>query len=154
MKPSFEVLFKGYPLRHEYPREALFDHLGWPDIKSHPAYKDTCAIRVSVALGAADVAIRGSMTIKTGALKGKPVEPRQATLSRVLKKKWGAPEVYRGRDAARHGIGNRRGVISFFRIDGGPQGHIDLVKPNGHGFHACAMACQFGATEIWFWPLN
>lgn len=154
MKPSFAALFKGYPLRHEYQREALYAQLGWSDIKTHPAYQDTCAIRVSVALAAAGIAIPGRMTIKDGLMKGKPIEPGQARLSYVLKRLWGAPEIYRDRDKARNGIGNRRGVISFFNINGGAQGHIDLIKPDANGFHACAMACQFGAKEIWFWPLN
>lgn len=156
MKPSFSALQKGYPYEHQFMRPNLYDHLGWPDLKDHPAYQDTCAIRMSVALANARVHIRGPLTIKSGPLKGMSVEPAQAKLSRLLKAAWGAPEVYTGVDVARHAIGNRSGVASFFRIHGASgngQGHIDLVEPDGQGFHLCAMNCYFKAVEIWFWPL-
>ncbi len=69
---------------------------------------------------------------------------------------WGAPEVFKSRAAARDGIAIRSGVVSFFSIEGAggtAQGHIDLVEPDGQGFHTCAMACYFKSAEIWFWPL-
>jgi hypothetical protein len=154
MRPSFDIMFKSYPRRRDYVRDALYDSLGWPDLKSNPAYHDTCAIRLSVALAGAGVAIPGRLFIKAGPLKGKSVEPGQKALSIILKGEWGAPEVYKNEDGARRGIASRRGVVSFFRIDGSPQGHIDLVEPSSNGFHECATACYFSSLEIWFWPLK
>lgn len=154
MRPSFDIMFKSYPRRKEHLREALYESLGWPDLKANPAFRDTCAIRLSVALAGAGVAIRGRLLIKSGPLKGKPVEPGQKALSGILKDKWGAPEIYRSEDEARRLIANRRGVISFFRIDGSPQGHIDLIEPVGNGFHECATSCYFNSLEIWFWELK
>ena len=153
MKPNYQILRQGYPLRSELQKEALYESLGWSDLIKHPGYADTCAIRMSVALAGAGIAIPGSLTIKSGVLKGKVVEPGQRRLSNVLKRMWGQPEVFKSEDAARTGIGNKSGVVSFFRIDGTAQGHIDLVEPVGNGFHKCAMACYFQASEIWFWPL-
>lgn len=153
MKPSFAFLDKGYPRREKYARDVLYDQLGWSDLKTHPSFQDTCAIRMSVALSAAGVALTGWLKVKSGPLKGKSIEPSQAKLSRWLKGRWGQPEVFRSKDDARLGIGNRTGVVSFWGIEDTPQGHIDLVKPDGHGFHTCAMSCYFQSREIWFWPV-
>jgi hypothetical protein len=109
---------------------------------------------MSVALAGARVPIHGRLTIKSGPLKGRSVEPGQGKLSQILRRKWGAPEVYRSEAEARRGIGVRRGVVSFFSIDGSPQGHIDLVRPDEYGFQECAMSCYFGSREYWFWPLK
>ncbi|PWF45089.1 T6SS effector amidase Tae4 family protein [Massilia glaciei] len=154
MKPSFAILFKGYPLRSALKRDVLYDSLGWADLKTHSGYQDTCAIRLSVALAAAGVAIPGRLTIKAGPLKGKPVEPGQRVLSNILRRLWGPPEVFKSADEARDGIGNRTGVASFFRINGTPQGHIDLIEPGSNGFHTCAMECYFDSNAIWFWPIK
>lgn len=150
-KPSFAVLSKAYPRRQEYMRELLYDEMGWPDLKTHPGFMDTCAIRMSIALNGANVSVLGDLKIKAGKLKGRRVEPRQAALSRWLKQRWGAPEVFRTPDEARRQIGNRTGVVSFWGIGGSAQGHIDIVEPVGNGFHRCAMDCYFQSREIWFW---
>lgn len=154
MKPSFESMWSAYPRREQVTRDVLFDQLGWQDLKNNGTYHNTCAIRMSVALAGARVPIPGRLFIKQGALKGRGVEPGQANLSWILRKQWGAPEVYHSEAEARKRIGVRRGVISFFSIDGSPQGHIDLVRPDGYGFQECAMSCYFGSREYWFWPLN
>lgn len=153
MKPVFAVL------RHYYPRterrEELYARIGWGDLVNHLGFKDTCAIRMSVGLAAAGVLLPGAMMrAKAGALKDKRIEPRQRQLSNILKRMWGAPETYDSEQAARDGIGNRTGVVSFFRISGGNGGHIDLVWPGVNGFQECARSCFFGAREIWFWPLK
>lgn len=153
MKPSFAFLDQGYPRREKFARDALYDQLGWSDLKANPSFQDTYAIRMSVALSAAGMALTGWLKVKAGPLKGKSIGPSQAKLSRWLKGKCGQPEVFRTGDDARLGIGNRTGVVSFWGIEGTPQGHIDLVKPDGHGFHACAMSCYFQSREIWFWPV-
>jgi hypothetical protein len=153
MMPPFEMLRGGYPKTET--REALFTELGWSDITSNVSYKDTCAIRMSVGLLRAGLSIPGaSMRVNAGLLKGKRIEPRQRRLSDTLKHLWGQPEVYDSEKTARAGIGNRSGVISFFRIGGGPGGHIDLIRPGPNGFAECARSCFFGCWEIWFWPLK
>jgi hypothetical protein len=151
MKPSFALIDRGYP--HKIKREVLYDDLGWPDLKVHPKFEDTCAIRMSVSLVAVGEPLTGWLKIKAGPLKGKSVEPSQAKLSRWLKERWGQPEVFSSKDEARGGIGARTGVASFWGLHGTPQGHIDIVKPDGNGFHTCAMSCYFESREIWFWPV-
>jgi hypothetical protein len=83
------------------------------------------------------------------------IDPGQQKRSRILVSLWGRPEKCNGEAAARAGIGNRVGVISFFQIhEGVNQGHIDLVEPRANGFSECASQCYFSSREIWFWPLQ
>lgn len=153
-RPSFAALARAYPTRQEYMREGLYDAMGWPDLKRHPAFKDTCAIRMSIALNGANEPVSGWLKIKAGQLAGRRVEPSQAALSRWLKGKWGQPEIFKTPDEARRKIGNRTGVVSFWGIGGTAQGHIDIVEPAAHGFHSCAMECYFQSREIWFWHVR
>ena len=157
MRPAFVTLLNRYP--GSETRAALYRQIGWDDVIDHPAYKDTCAIRMSVALLRAGVVIGGaSSPVKAGPMKGLTIEIGQVRLSRALKRIWGAPEVFKGQKAAEAGIGDRRGVVSFFRIrqfeiqtNGG---HIDLVYPTGNGFRDCERSCFFDSVEVWFWPLK
>lgn len=152
MKPPFALLRHHYP-RHE-SKEDLYRRIGWDDVVQHPGFNDTCAIRMSVGLVAAGVPLQGAMKAKAGDLKDKRIEPRQVDLSRMLRRLWGEPDIYLSQQAAHDGIGNRSGVISFFRIGDGPGGHIDLISPGPYGFPECARSCFFGSQEIWFWPLQ
>jgi hypothetical protein len=155
MKPSFGMLYQHYPKAGK--REELYPLIGWSDLVNNPAFLDTCAIRMSMALLGAGVALPSArMVASDGTLKGKRIEPGQARLSGILKRIWGAPEVFMGERGAHAGIGARTGVVSFFRIHGGGPsdgGHIDLIWPSDGGFFRCARSCYFSAVEIWFWPL-
>jgi hypothetical protein len=153
MKPSFSRLRSSYPKSEK--REELFEQLGWGAITNSAAYKDTCAIRMSVALVRAGMHLpTGTMRIQAGELKGERVETRQRWLSDILRRAWGEPEKFDSEKGARDAIGTRTGVISFFRIAGGPGGHIDLINPGPYGFAECARSCFFASWEIWFWPLQ
>lgn len=155
MRPLFVVLRQNYPKSEK--REVLYPQLGWDDLVSKPAFMDTCAVRVSVALLRSGVVIPGAwLKVSAGPLKNQLVQPRQGDLSRALVRIWGKPEAYKGIMTAHDGIGNRSGVISFFGIYGaqGDGGHIDLVRPVGDRVHECARSCFFTAREIWFWELR
>lgn len=153
MRPFFDMVTRHYPKSEK--QEALYKRLGWDDLIENPAYKDTCAIRMSLALSLAGVPLPGaSMRPKAPSMIDIRIEPRQRKLSDILKQMWGKPEVYDSESAAQKGIGKRKGVVSFFRISGGSGGHIDLVYPGPYGFLECARSCFFGCLEIWFWPLE
>lgn len=158
MKPAFVLVKQNFPLRARLPRVPLLTSIGWTDVLTNPAFNDTCAVRISIALVSSGVALPGArMTINAGPLKGKRIEPGQGKLSYLLKRLWGKPEVFKSESAARDGIGKRSGVVSFFRIHGGGPadgGHIDLVCPTLTRFSECATSCYFEALEIWFWPLK
>lgn len=152
MKPPFSVINQHYPAKES--REVLFTEIGWTDLIDNKAFWDTCAIRMSYALRLSSVPFAsGSWRAKAGKIKGKAIQIRQADLSRELKRLWGAHEIYKGGHEARNSIGNRKGVVSFFRIEGGSGGHIDLVSLGPDGFQRCARACAFTALTISFWEL-
>jgi hypothetical protein len=153
MKPGYEVLRQLYPRKDT--REVLFAGIGWDDLTKDPAYWDTCAIRMSIGLLRAGVTLPGArMQVKARAIKGQWIEPGQAKLSNILVRLWGQPEVYKSETTAKAGIGQRHGVVSFFRIEGTSGGHIDLIAMGEHGFLDCARSCFFSAVTIWFWPLQ
>lgn len=153
IRSPYELLRQLYPRKES--RVALFADIGWSDLIKNPAYEDTYAIRMSTGLLRAGVALPGArMQAKAGQIRGKLVEPGQAKLSNILKGLWGAPEVYTSEAAARAGIEQRHGVVSFFKIEGTNGGHIDLIAMGEHGFLDCARSCFFSAVVIWFWPLK
>jgi hypothetical protein len=152
MKPTYQAVRQFYPRKDS--REVLFADIGWDDLVKDPAYWDTCAIRMSIGLLRAGLTLPGArMKAKAGSIDGKWIEPGQAKLSAILERLWGKPEVYASEQAARAGIGQRNGVVSFFKIEGSNQGHIDLIAMGDHGFLDCARSCFFTALTIWFWPL-
>ena len=153
MKPPFSVLQQNYPRTES--REVLFTEIGWPDLIDNKAYWDTCAIRMSYALRLSQLPFASaSMRAKAGKIKGQIIEIRQGDLSRALKLIWGKPEICSGEREARDAIGQRKGMVSFFKIRGGSGGHIDLVEPGINGFLECARSCYFTANSVWFWPLS
>jgi hypothetical protein len=153
VKPAYQVLRQFFPRKDT--REQLFADIGWNDLVKDPAYWDTCAIRMSVGLLRAGVTLPGArMRANAGTIKGQWIEPGQARLSAILERLWGKPEVYKSELAASSGIGRRNGVVSFFKIEGSNQGHIDLIAMGEHGFLDCARSCFFSAVTIWFWPLD
>lgn len=160
MKPSFAAVSKGYPRRKDYPQDEVLRLIGWDDLVNNGNYANTCAIRISIALVSAGMSIPGRMSIKKGPHKGRLIEPGQAALSNILVSRLmlGAPEKFKGSSAAQSGVGNRSGIISFWRIHptwvGDNQGHIDIVSPHEGGYLACDGGCHFGSAEVWFWPLK
>lgn len=156
---SFETLRAHYPDKIAAPPSKLFGEIGLPELANDKHWaQNTCAVRLSLALVKAGVIINpGHMTIMNGAYKGRRLEPSQARLSRFLAQssELGAPEKYKGSGLAQKGIGGRRGIISFYKLNGpdDSQGHIDLIQPSG-GFYACAAQCFWKSVEIWFWPLR
>ena len=59
-------------------------------------------------------------------------------------------------DAAIAGIGQRQGLVAFFRIPGylgGAGGHIDLLLPSA-GVQVCGTECYWDCGEVWFWEIS
>lgn len=107
----------GYPHHVEFMRENLYERLGWPDLKNKQAFRNTCAIRMSVVLASAHVPLSELLTIKTAPLNGKSIKPGQAKLSWIVRRLWGAPETSRAK-TAHAGVTNLSGVVHLLRIDG------------------------------------
>jgi hypothetical protein len=156
-KPLYMVLRHNYPERNDYPRGKLLELLGWDDLLNNSSFADTCAMRMSYALAQSGVHLAGARMTGKGKVNGRPIEPGQAALSKILRRMWGEPEKFKDEAASRAGTKGRTGVISFFHIDPDSpvgQGHIDLVEPSTSGLMLCRMECYFQAREIWFWPLS
>jgi hypothetical protein len=158
MRPPFTLLASHYPSNRNVPQEDLFREIGWDDLIGNPAYVNTCAIRVSLALIKAGTRIRGRLAIKKGLFKGKAIEPGQAKLSLMLAEAayFDKPEKFKT-TAAEAAIGERKGVVAFWKIPGylnGQGGHIDIVAPALGGIRVCGSGCYWDSSEVWFWSLN
>lgn len=159
MHISFEKLWQNYPGEEEFNHDALFDYLGWSDLKRK--YRNTCAIRMSLCLLRSGVPVRGRFRINRGPLEGKMIEPGQDKLSKYLDNILN-PSVKMTKENRDELMKGRNGIISFMQIpgydvDGHLGGHIDLVK---HGKFLmvfdtldCAGSCDWQAKNYWFWPL-
>ena len=158
MKPLFDVL-KANHMGRTVPMPQVYEAIGHPKLAQEPAWGNTCAIRMSVALIAAGVKIRTGpvrLRIKAGPHKGEPVEPSQRVLSDFLARELGKPEKFKGGPAARNTIAWRRGIASFFQLYGANdrQGHIDLVSVNDWPEIMCNGSCYWDAVDVWFWALK
>lgn len=163
--PRFDLMWSMYPREGH---DALFDSIGWSDLKSNPNYANTCAIRMSLCLARCGVRLThtsGGESILKGSSRGAKIETSQGKLSEKLAGLWGAPEKFTAADDSR--LSGRKGVISFFGIpgysvNGGLGGHIDLVNDGRYKFLgfiplgsvSCAHACYFNAQTVWFWPAS
>ncbi|PHV14654.1 hypothetical protein GQ37_000175 [Janthinobacterium sp. BJB1] len=157
MKPAFITLREHYPSVAAVDQAALFGEIGWDDLIGKDSFANTCAIRVSLALIKAGIRLQGRMAIRRGPFKGALIEPGQARLAHMLASPsmFGAPEKF-ARDAANAGIGQRQGVVAFFRIPGylgGAGGHIDILLPS-IGVKVCGTECYWDCGEVWFWPVS
>lgn len=158
MKPMFAVL-KANHMGHQVVAPQVYDAIGHPKLANEPAWANTCAIRMSIALIAAGMKIRtgpARLRINTGPHKGEQVEPSQRVLSDFLAKEIGQPEKYKNATSAKNTIAWRRGIVSFFQIHGGAsrQGHIDLASVQDWPRLMCSGSCYWNSVEVWFWPLK
>lgn len=154
---SYAALRTNFSSNKTLKQPELFRELGWEDLIGNPAYDNTCAIRMSLALIKSGKTIPGRLKIKKGPHQGKLIEMGQRKLSLLLaeRSRLGAPEKFSGRDAA-DGIGNRNGIVSFWKLIPGlyEHGHIDIVSAPAGGLRACGSDCYWTSKEIWFWPLK
>lgn len=155
MKPLFSVLKSHHMGRRVTPSE-VYESIGHaPEMAFDQMWANTCAIRMSIALIASGIKIRpGRLRIKAGRFKGEMVEPGQRKLSDFLVREIGSPEKYKNGSDAQNAIAWRHGIISFFRLHGTNQGHIDLVSVVDWPDVRCNSSCYWDSAEVWFWPLK
>ena len=123
-------------------------------IKQDPAYVNTCAARVSLALLKSNVYFEGRLTIKSGKYAGKKIETGAKLLADQLKHPnvFGAPEIHNPTNFLEK-IKGRKGVVLFWKIAGYGGGHIDLIESPTTNT-VCNSGCYYQSKEIWFWPLK
>ena len=98
-------------------------------VKQNPAYENTCAVRMSLALIKNGVNVAGRLKIKDGPHKGKMIEPGAKLLADQLARPavFGRPDVFAPRDAISR-LSGKKGVVLFWKITGYGGGHIDLIE--------------------------
>lgn len=162
MKPTFSTLNSNYyssnALQSNYVSGTdLYAEMGLDHdklIKQNPAYVNTCAARVSLALLKSNVSFVGRLTIKSGKYSGKKIETGAKLLADQLKRPeiFGTPEIYTQSNVLQK-ISGRKGVVLFWKITGYGGGHIDLIDSSTTNT-VCSSGCYYQSKEIWFWPLN
>lgn len=122
-------------------------------MKQQPAYENTCAVRMSLALIKCGVHFIGRLEVKDGPYKGRMIEPGAKLLADQLahQRAFGKPDVFAPRDAMTR-LRGKRGVILFWKITGYGGGHIDLIETTTT-VQVCNSHCYFLSKEIWFWSL-
>jgi hypothetical protein len=154
---SYAALRANFSSNKVLKQPDLLRTLGWDDLVGNPAYDNTCAIRMSLALIKSGKAIPGRLRIKKGPYQGKLIEMGQRNLSLLLahQSRLGTPEKFSGR-GAQDAIGNRNGIVSFWKLIPGlfENGHIDIVSAPAGGIRVCGSDCYWTSKEVWFWPLK
>ncbi len=162
MKPSYALLKAGhYSPDYAAPTylsdQKLYAILGYEQAAlptQNPAYYNTGAIRMSLALLKVGLPLTGRLLIKAGSHKGRFLECGAKRLADQLASPHalGKPEVFTDVSKRRSAIGARRGVLLFQHIAGYEGGYIDLVEPANADrlYHAHGA---FNCRETWFWPL-
>ena len=123
-------------------------------IRQNPAYENTCAVRMSLALIKTGVSFTGRLRIKSGKYEGKTIEPGAKLLADQLKRKslLGMPEVNKPTKFINKVLG-KKGIVLFWKITGYGGGHIDLIEVSNTE-QTCNSNCYFDSKEIWFWELK
>lgn len=162
MKPSYATLKSNHYSANNFQenhvsREKLHEELGYNDaelLKQNPAYQNTCASRMSLALIKSGVRFDGRLKIKTGKYKGRTFEPGAKLLADQLAKPhvFGKPQIINATKAIEN-LSGKKGVIFFWKISGYNGGHIDIIESTNSTL-VCNSACYFDSKEIWFWPLD
>ncbi len=155
-RPPYSLLRQHYPDPINVSAEELWRWVGHPGKNLDPAWKNTCAIRVSLALLGAGVPLpRAFLPVLAGKYKGLTIEIKQEVLAHRLTQAWGEPDRF-ATALIRDAIRDRSGIIRFVQLWGpyDPQGHIDLIAPERMG----RLMCEGGhvywhAVECWFWEL-
>lgn len=162
MKPTFATLKSNYyssnELKDNYVSGAdLYAEMGIDHevlMKQNPAYVNTCAARVSLALLKSNVSFVGRLTIKSGEYTGKKIETGAKLLADQLKIPhiFGFPDLIDPTRAPQL-LSGKKGAVLFWKIAGYDGGHIDLIEPID-SVQVCNSACYYSSKEIWFWPLT
>jgi len=122
--------------------------------RQNPAYINTCAVRMSLALIKVGVHFTGRLKIKGGPYKGMMIEPGAKLLADQLARPtlFGRPAIFSSRDAMTR-LRGKRGMVLFWKMSGYGGGHIDLIEIATTA-QVCHSACPDSSKEIWFWSLS
>ncbi|ENG2553748.1 TPA: hypothetical protein MYP81_005231 [Citrobacter farmeri] len=164
MKPSFSTLKNNHSsadfINPDFVEsKEFYAGIGYDQGKLGVQFENTCAARMSVALIKSGVKFNGRLLpIKEGKWKGVRLETGAKNLADELSRSsvFGKPAIWRDPAKFQTELGNKRGVVFFWKIDGyngGSGSHIDLIEPASAGA-VCHSHCYFNCKQIWFWELH
>lgn len=152
MAIRFQTLKAAYPTQ---PKAELFDTLGgqWPTLVNDPAYANTCAIRLSVALAGAGATIAPAYReAMDGA--GSPIVIKVRTMRDLVKSLfggsyWGMSKTP-GTPIGAGVIPNRSGILVYHAAWTDATGHFDLWTGSGFvGNGSLASVADGFDLELW-----
>lgn len=152
MAINFQDLKSAYPTQ---PKVELFNMLGgeWPTLVNNPAYANTCAIRLSVALKGAGATIPATYReAMDGA--GSPIVIKVRTMRDLVKSLfggsyWGMSKTP-GSPIGTDTIPNRTGILVYHAAWADATGHFDLWTGSGFvGSGSLASVADGFDLELW-----
>jgi Type VI secretion system (T6SS), amidase effector protein 4 len=159
MSVDFQTLWDAYPLGDQ---QAFFDRLagGWPQLVGKENYKNTCALRMTVALRGCGETVPKPLAQADGNLKdgsGQSLLIRVASMKAWLEELWGdsswAINKQIGADIEGLIPKGKRGIL-LYRVPNGKDasGHVDIWDGT-----TCRNDCHSefarSATEVELWYL-
>ena len=160
MKPAYSLLkqnhYSSNDMEKNFKRpEFVYSEIGYDINKLGSAYRNTCAVRMSLALLKTGVPFSGRLKIKAGRFKGQYIEAGAKLLADQLMRPgaFGKPKVYDDRSLFKKEAFGKKGVVLFHRITGYGGGHIDLIETATLNL-VCHSSCFFQCKKIWFWQLH
>ncbi|KIS45881.1 T6SS effector amidase Tae4 family protein [Kosakonia radicincitans] len=164
MRPLYEQLKKQHYSSNDtragyVAPDVLFSEIGYDYadlIRQGEQYRNTCAVRMSLALLKCNIEFAGRFTIKSGPYKGKKFEMGAKLLADQLNRAdvFGKAEIYTDKVQGGRALLKRRGVVFFNKIEGYGGGHIDMLEPLTSNSFLCNSDCYPYCQEIWFWELK
>ena len=137
MKPTYMILKHNHYSSNKYQSNyldqvGLYKEIGYDFHALHnqnPAYENTCATRMSLALIKSGIHFHGRLEIKAGPYKGRKIETGAKLLADQLAKPhvFELPLILRNPNNAPTELNNTKGVLFFNKIAGYGGGHIDLI---------------------------
>lgn len=89
-RPPYSLLRSHYPAPKEVPPKQMWESIGHPEKAADPHWKNTCAIRLSLALLDAGMMIEpGFLKLKKGRYVQRKVAVTVVALSDLLIRSWG-----------------------------------------------------------------
>ena len=157
--PTFKQLWQHYPIE---PKKELFEMLGggWPKLVNDEAYKNTCTVRLSVALNRVGSPITAAEAAADGGHKdgaGRHIALKVPTAEAIVKERFGEYDWGMGHTPGEpldlSTLPERTGIL-IYRVKPahGAYGHVDLWnrKP------PCRVDCHSGfalkchGIQLWF----
>lgn len=157
MSTTFTSLQRSYVRYNALDTKELYEALGWDDVPDKPEWRNTCAVRMHLALIESGISVPGRFAVLKGPHQGQRIEVSQMRLAEKIEQsgRFGSALRVTHREfvADRKILWHKTGIISFQRIVRYAGGHIDLLDSRSDW--NCLRTCYLTSSEqMWFWPVR